>query len=141
MSYKISKMFVITATHCFDKTSELVVRAGATTSTWYGYIYKWALLYIHPSYVPETVTDNAKNDIAILKMADEIYFNDKVKPIRMAEESFPRYNHLIVTMSGYGRVCWDCKESGKLIQILQSTMDLDECRKRSSHHSIIYFTF
>lgn len=125
----ISNKFVLTAAHCIDKNETFVVRAGTEISTRWGTVYHVKNTIIHPKYVPYNKVDNPKNDMALLEVSTEIQFTNKIQPIQMAEEGFPKYNNLIVTASGYGQTCFNCSVSGTLLQVVLATILFDECNK------------
>lgn len=61
-----------------------------------GDTYKIEKLIGHSGYVPQTIT----NDIALIKLQEEIKYNDKVQPIKLPEKDTGCSVELV--LSGWG---------------------------------------
>lgn len=127
----ISSRFILTAAHCFDKTVDVVIRAGTEWSTWWGDIYRYEQIIKHPNYTMDTRYENSKNDIALMKVNRNIEFSNKVKAVKMAEKSFPASDNLIVKTSGFGLLCLKCKDSEYLLEMTLSTLVNEKCKKKT----------
>lgn len=108
----ITSRWILTAAHCSQNIAakDLVVVAGAIFLQSDGVSYQIEVVKNHPKYVP------IRNDIAVLKTATEIEFNEFVKAIALPTENVA--GSVPVTVSGWGRlkvsggsICFRSRES------------------------------
>lgn len=95
----ISARFVLTAAHCLRNSSNpnhYRVRVGTLKSVWWGSIYKVESLHIHPHH---TFTP-MRNDIALLKLKENLEFGKSVQPALLAGINDSKPVPLIVYASG-----------------------------------------
>ncbi|XP_059223363.1 uncharacterized protein LOC106089070 [Stomoxys calcitrans] len=99
----ISELYVVTAAHCvvIDQSTiripldMLSVRAGSLVTTSGGQHVPVAEVKIHPTY------RWFNHDIALVKLAEPLHFNDNVKAIALATKNPP--SGAYVSTSGWGR--------------------------------------
>uniref|UniRef100_A0A1I8NLI1 Peptidase S1 domain-containing protein n=1 Tax=Stomoxys calcitrans TaxID=35570 RepID=A0A1I8NLI1_STOCA len=99
----ISELYVVTAAHCvvIDQSTiripldMLSVRAGSLVTTSGGQHVAVAEVRIHPTY------RWFNHDIALVKLAEPLHFNDNVKAIALAKKNPP--SGVYVSTSGWGR--------------------------------------
>lgn len=122
----LDKRWILTAAHCLEKDMpKKFVRAGTVDSTWYGNIYKIKNHIRHAWYDAETY----KHDVALFELTEDIQYTDKMKNIKMADENFSLKVHDIVKVSGFGKTCYNCDDSGKLVETNLHVISRTECEK------------
>ncbi|XP_075979210.1 transmembrane protease serine 9-like [Anticarsia gemmatalis] len=96
----ISTNYILTAAHCLHywQVSQVVARAGSAYQK-KGTIIKIAYMILHPNYVSLTYD----NDVAVMKTATPIEFNDVTQPIRLPNNNRPLEDGSIITVSGWGQ--------------------------------------
>ncbi|XP_059223364.1 serine protease SP24D-like [Stomoxys calcitrans] len=126
----ISPHYVVTAAHCivYGKPSMRVpvdvlnVRAGSISTTSGGQLVNVTEVKPHPSFWQFT------NDIALVKLAQPLKFNDNVAAIPLASQNPP--SGAEVSTSGWGRI----STSGPLSPLLKYNtlvaLNTTECRSR-----------
>lgn len=119
----IGKKWILSAAHCFDEPKSLIVRAGTSTSTSGGTIYNIKKIHRHPNYN----RTYWQNDVAILELEEEIQYNSKMRPIEIVDDNFEFTAYQMVDTTGYGRTCFLCSASEKLMESHLSIVDYSEC--------------
>lgn len=94
--------------------SEYFVRAGTVDSIWFGNKYQNKNHIRHAWY--DKTNKNFKHDVALFELTEDIQYTDKMNNIKMANKDFSFKVHDIVKVSGFGRTCKTCDESGKLLE-------------------------
>ncbi|KAF7993880.1 hypothetical protein HCN44_011149 [Aphidius gifuensis] len=97
----IDEIHIITAAHCCQQLSpkELTVLTGANDlSSWLPKSYGVSQIYIHEDYIN---SGSFENDIAILSLSENIYFNSVTKAIKLPTQETPENTNL--TLSGWGK--------------------------------------
>ncbi|XP_075978590.1 trypsin-7-like [Anticarsia gemmatalis] len=119
----ISNNYILTAAHCLDgvKVSQIVVRAGSAYQK-KGTIIKIAYMILHPNYVSLT-TDN---DVAVMKTATPIEFNDVTQPIKLPNNNRPLEVGSIITVSGWGET-ESSAESNILLAVKVPVVSEERC--------------
>lgn len=119
----IGKRWILSAAHCFQNQKNLVVRAGTSTSTSGGIKFQIKKVHTIPSY------NNTywQNDVAIIELEEEIQYNSKMKPIEIVDKYFEFTPYQMVDTTGYGRTCFFCSYSEKLMESHLSIVDYSEC--------------
>lgn len=94
-----------------DDVSKYFVRAGTVDCTWFRSKYPIKNRIKHAWYDENTY----KHDVALFEFTEDIQYSDKMKSIKMADESFSLKVHDIVKVSGFGQTCDTCPDSEKLL--------------------------
>lgn len=124
--------WILTAAHCLrDDMSKYFIRAGTADSTWFGNTYQIKNHIKHAWYDEKTF----KHDVALFELTDDIPYTDKMKNIKMADESFSLKLHDIVKVSGFGETCFKCDASEKLLETNLHVISRTECEKSFSNLS------
>ncbi|XP_050497854.1 trypsin alpha-like [Diabrotica virgifera virgifera] len=94
---------VITAAHCVhNKTSEPVsIIAGTSEWAHPGTIIKIKSISMHENFSTDGRT--AKNDIAIIKLAEKVKFSNKIQPIKLPPETTKLSEGTSLTIAGWGQ--------------------------------------
>lgn len=81
----LNGLWILTAAHCLDN-NPIIVHAGATdqTNNSIGQRIQIAHKIKHLNYVPASSTNPATNDMALLRLAQPLCFNERVQPISFA---------------------------------------------------------
>ncbi|XP_031616808.1 serine protease 38-like [Contarinia nasturtii] len=118
----ISERWLISNAHC-NIFNILIfyqfVRVGSNYSTWYGEkhdIEKWV---IHPDYVKDT----AKNDVALIKLEEDLKYSQQIKPIPMVKENFIVSEGLIIKTAGFGDIAYDVPNHDVLMEAVFSACE------------------
>jgi trypsin len=82
----LNALWVLTAAHCLEGASSIIVHAGTTdqTNNAIGQRVAVAATIIHPNYLPEGPTNPATNDMALLRLALPLCLNEGVQPVSYA---------------------------------------------------------
>lgn len=122
----IGKRWIATAAHCLRgyTPSGYTVLAGTNNLRKGGARYNPDKLFTHPLYNKPSF----HNDIGLIRLKEDIVFNERVKPIEYLWHEVP--NNSTITLTGWGRL----SAGGKLPDQLQ-TIDLnyvpyEECLER-----------
>ena len=99
----INKKFVITAAHCWDsRFTNLRVFVGEHSMcdgiNEGGKAIKVKTATMHPNYNKKTMD----NDIAVLELAEELTFTDKIKPACLPSSATKDFSGTASTISGWG---------------------------------------
>ncbi|KAL4703805.1 hypothetical protein ACJJTC_011605 [Scirpophaga incertulas] len=126
----INRNAVLTAAHCivsFDYDRMVVVRrARLGTSTLRplgGSIHTLAALAWHPDYNPATL----KSDVAIVKLAPDVVFTDKIRPARIAGPNYALPDDTTVTVVGWGDIGIDERLPNVLQKLDIKTVNREFC--------------
>ncbi|KAK9736473.1 Trypsin [Popillia japonica] len=94
----LSERYILTAAHCVYRQvpENLTVVSGSNTLDQGGDTYKIEKLIPHQGYVQETIT----NDIALIKLTEEVKYGDKVVAIKLPEQETGC--NVELTLSGWG---------------------------------------
>ncbi|XP_031627817.1 trypsin-3-like [Contarinia nasturtii] len=120
----VSKNWIVTASHCVigQSSRTLEVLVGTNDLKNGGIYYKVARYFAHEQYDSPAFA----NDIALIKVKDEIEFTEKVKPIELSKDEVPDGAEL--TLTGWGRL----SAGGALPQLLQviqlNAVQTERCR-------------
>lgn len=76
-----------------------------------------------------------KHDMALIELTEDIQYSDKMKNIKMADESFSIKVHDVVKVSGFGGTCYTCDGSEKLLETNLHVISRTECEKDFSNLS------
>lgn len=130
----IAPQWILTAAHCVTlhviDPSILRVRAGATNRRTEGELFRVDKVILHPGYVPAT----NDFDVALIRLKNEIEFNDKMNFVKLAKESDS------LAYIGYGLVSgWgDTQNSSESAIHLRGTyvrvIDRDLCNEAYDNH-------
>ncbi|XP_075978591.1 trypsin-3-like [Anticarsia gemmatalis] len=95
----ISQNYILTAAHCIHRLQppDLVVQVGSAHLKT-GTVIKLVELIAHPDYNSKTID----NDVALMKTATPIEFNDIIQPIKLPGEDGSLEEGSILTLSGWG---------------------------------------
>lgn len=116
----IGEKWLITSAHCHMNLwwpFYQFVRVGSNSSTSWGDKFDIEKWIIHPDYS----NDNAKNDLAIIKLKEELKFSENIKAIKMVNEYFTTPEGSTVKVAAFGTICDDCQASDELIEAVLST--------------------
>merc|ERR1712193_375577 len=99
----VNKKFVITAAHCYNSMfTDLRVIVGEHNLcdgvNEGGKVIKVKKITLHPDYNSKTVD----NDIAVLELAEDLTFTDKIKPACLPSSETKDYSGGASTISGWG---------------------------------------
>lgn len=99
----VAKRWVITAAHCVENyvASDLYIEAGVTNqkkTTKRKQSFNCTAIYKHQSYGIKAPYDE---DIAVLRLSDDVVFNDHVRPLCLNTKSLKTSQRCSVT--GYGK--------------------------------------
>merc|ERR1712117_278502 len=99
----VNKKFVITAAHCYNSMfTDLRVIVGEHNLcdgvNEGGKVVKVKKITLHPDYNSRTVD----NDIALLELAEDLTFTDKIKPACLPSSEAKDYSGSASTISGWG---------------------------------------
>ena len=99
----VAKRWVITAAHCVENNvpSDLYIEAGVTNqkkTTKRKQSFNCTAIYKHQSYGIKAPYDE---DIAVLRLSDDVVFNDHVRPLCLNTKSLKTSQRCSVT--GYGK--------------------------------------
>merc|ERR1712117_688673 len=99
----VNKKFVITAAHCYNSMfTDLRVIVGEHNLcdgvNEGGKVIKVKKITLHPDYNSRTVD----NDIAVLELAEDLTFTDKIKPACLPSSETKDYSGSASTISGWG---------------------------------------
>merc|ERR1712117_674482 len=99
----VNKKFVITAAHCYNSMfTDLRVIVGEHNLcdgvNEGGKVVKVKKITLHPDYNSRTVD----NDIAVLELAEDLTFTDKIKPACLPSSQTKDYSGSASTISGWG---------------------------------------
>lgn len=85
---------------------------------------------IHPDYNPYEFT----NDIAVVILAEDIEFNEKVQPIKVSTSPVP--DNEKVTSAGWGYTTYNGEISNDLHWMSQTVVNAEECAEASPGETI-----
>merc|ERR1711872_722282 len=99
----VNKRFVITAAHCYNSMfTKMEVIVGEHNEcdgvNEGGKLIKVKKITLHPDYNSRTVD----NDIAVLELAEDLTFTDKIKPACLPSSETKDYSGSASTISGWG---------------------------------------
>ncbi|XP_044757150.1 trypsin-3-like [Coccinella septempunctata] len=97
----ISTKYILTAAHCANQipAKDFSVRVGSTTIDKGGVVHEVEKVIVHPNF-----TSKYENDVALLELSTPLEFNNKVRPVKLAEyrQRLPPAGTLAL-VSGWGR--------------------------------------
>lgn len=122
----LNKRYLLTAAHCtkfdYSKPDYIKVVVGALHRSNGGVVMEVDKITPHKEFDPFYL----KNDIALIRTAKEIKFNDQVQPIPLPTEDIDEGKSLVV--SGWGKTGPNSRPD--ILQHIEvRTMDSDECDK------------
>uniref|UniRef100_U5ESQ1 Putative trypsin-like serine protease n=1 Tax=Corethrella appendiculata TaxID=1370023 RepID=U5ESQ1_9DIPT len=121
----IADKWVVTAGHCASgqNPGSFKVLTGTNDLKKGGVSYQPDKLFIHSRYNKP----NFHNDIALIRLKENIKFNNLTQPIEFSYEVVP--NDAVITLTGWGRL----SAGGSLPNLLQTIdlkyVDYDKCRE------------
>ncbi|KAK3875920.1 hypothetical protein Pcinc_019238 [Petrolisthes cinctipes] len=126
----ISDRFILTAAHCVSgkQPGDLYVRAGETVrGNPQSITVNVQQIIVHNGY---SALSHVKNDIALLKLATSLPYNDRVFPVCLAANG-DKFDNEIAVVSGWGR-----NESGGntlngLHEVSVKVLSKENCRQNS----------
>ncbi|KAI4471106.1 polyserase-related [Holotrichia oblita] len=106
----LNQHYILTAAHCIHRQvpENLTVVTGSNNLDEGGNTYKIEKLIAHQGYVPQTIT----NDIALIKLAEEVKYGDKVEAIKLPEKDTGC--NIELTLSGWGTTTYPGQIPNKL---------------------------
>jgi secreted trypsin-like serine protease len=127
----LTPTFILTAVHCikYDGLNSIIVSAGSADR---GTENEQA----QHIAVAEAITENydatvMKNDVAILKLASELKYNDAIQPICLASGN-EQYSNQPATVIGWGKTAHDGKTSGMLQKLEVQIPSNQECVEKGA---------
>ncbi|XP_065353230.1 venom protease-like [Cloeon dipterum] len=112
----ISERYVLTAAHCIGQDRPRVVRLGehdlSTSDDGASPVdYRVQSVIVHPDYSPPS----KYNDLALIRLANDVRFTQKIRPACLNTES--PYGGSMVIASGWGKVGFTESQSPKLLKV------------------------
>ncbi|GJQ70815.1 hypothetical protein Trydic_g742 [Trypoxylus dichotomus] len=106
----LNERYILTAAHCIHRQipENLTVVTGSNNLNEGGDTYKVEKIIEHKGYLPQTIT----NDIALIKLQEDVKYGDKVKPINLPEKDTGCDVEL--TLSGWGTTTFPGEIPNKL---------------------------
>lgn len=131
----LNNRFLLTAAHCskfdYSKPAYISVVVGALHRSNGGVVMDVDKITPHEAFDPWTL----RNDIALIRTAKEIKFNDKIQPIPLPSEDVDDGKPLII--SGWGKNGDDSRPD-TLQYIEVQSLDRDECDKSFNNKNSIF---
>ncbi|RWS29267.1 secreted salivary gland peptide-like protein [Leptotrombidium deliense] len=124
----VTDRFIITAAHCVrgQKETDITVRLGAyefeNEERKMTNDYKVERIFIHPNYNKTS----QQNDIAILKLASKVPFNDDIHPICLPSEN-NKYVGKMATVVGWGATEYGGPSAKRLQEVTLPIWTNQEC--------------
>lgn len=131
----LTKRFLLTAAHCTQgmnsKPQFVYAVAGALRRLSGGVVVKLDKITAHEKYDPYKI----RNDVSLLRTAQEITFTDAIQPIALPSANLPEEGNTPVLLSGWGRTSYPTPiGKPQLPDILQftypHTLSFKDCVKR-----------
>ncbi|XP_069701693.1 chymotrypsin-2-like [Periplaneta americana] len=97
----LNEIYILTAAHCVsnEDASKLSILVGTVDLRDGGERYNVEAITVHEDY---NVTNNAINDIAVLKLQSAISFNEDVQPVKLPAQMEPTPDGTPATVIGFG---------------------------------------
>lgn len=126
-----NKRWIVTAGHCVDGASPvgMTVVAGSTRLSTGGDSYNVEKIIVHPSFNPWELT----SDIAVLKVTEDIQFNEYVQPIPLSTQYVGESESVA---SGWGTTSYPGSIPDRLQFIELITLTNNECAERHASTGI-----
>ncbi|XP_040296158.1 serine protease 33-like [Bufo bufo] len=131
----ISRQWVLSAAHCFEKNSNLnyyYLRLGAYKLGSYSNEHEVKVsvkeIIIHPEYTGEVAS---RGDIALLKLSSTVTYNKYIMPISLPASSVTFPCGMECWVTGWGNIASgvDLPEPMTLQKVEAPLIDLERCRK------------
>nr|XP_022914398.1 chymotrypsin-2-like [Onthophagus taurus] len=119
----IQENYILTAAHCIDgqKPDNFTIVTGSNLLDTGGDSYQVEKIIQHPDYNSQSI----KNDIALLKLTDNIHYGDKVGQIKLPSDDIGP--NVGVVLSGWGTLTYPGKPPNKLQTIELTTIPNLRC--------------
>ncbi|XP_054014049.1 uncharacterized protein LOC128895470 isoform X1 [Hylaeus anthracinus] len=128
----ISDRWIVSAAHCFYHAQDKywVARIGATRRGSFPSPYEQVLRLDHISLHPEYIDNGFINDIAMLRLEEQVVFSDYVRPICLPETE-PK-SGTMCTVTGWGQLF----EIGRIFpdtlqEVQLPVISTEECRRKT----------
>ncbi|KAL0868074.1 hypothetical protein ABMA27_008714 [Loxostege sticticalis] len=101
----IARNWVISAAHCTANRAYIVIRAGVVHVATPEFTTETTEWFNHPTFVDQMAHVVQPNDIALLKLNEDVPYTRLTQPIRVQPrvDAFRNYNNLRLVASGHGR--------------------------------------
>ncbi|XP_026739093.1 trypsin, alkaline C-like [Trichoplusia ni] len=121
---------VLTAAHCphQDPPNRWRFRVGSTWANNGGIVHHINQIIIHPQFVRATF----ESDIAVLRSATNIVFNNAVAPASIAGSNYNLRDNQVVWAAGWGSTAFGGSNSPQLRHVQIWTINQAVCRQRYS---------
>ncbi|XP_029161316.1 serine protease 53-like [Nylanderia fulva] len=120
----ISNKWAVTAAHCVSLSANRYRLNAGNNDKYKGVYYQVKRIIRHPAYNDLTID----YDIALLEVDGEIRFNDRLQPVKLAENELA--NGVMVNVTGWGAVQPGGKSSPVLRKVSLPIVDRKTCRNR-----------
>ncbi|XP_050663910.1 chymotrypsin-2-like [Leptidea sinapis] len=120
----LNKRWILTAAHCTVGSSPLTITVVVGTNSLKkgGVQYSVEKIIVHKEYDSGLIM----NDISILKVSEDIEFNEIVQPIELPEEDTDPGADLVLT--GWGRLSYPGNLPDKLQMINLTSLSVKDCK-------------
>ncbi|XP_014227695.1 chymotrypsin-2-like [Trichogramma pretiosum] len=135
----IHKRYILTAAHCLvekkHKVNKITVTVGTNKLDFKkGTIYKSEKFILHENYTRRAVDlfkDRRKmhNDIALIRMSEDIKFNRDVKPIELVPSDYKYTVGENLLLSGWGLRSINSTSPDHLLMAIGKITNFEECKK------------
>ncbi|XP_076641362.1 chymotrypsin-1 [Halictus rubicundus] len=126
----INARYILTAAHCVHGLKDLrpiTVQAGTNQLSARGTVYGVEKVTAHPNYNSFLIT----NDVAVIRVNQNIAFNNLVKPINLASSNVPEGSKVV--LSGWGTTRAGGQVPDKLQEINLNIYSQSQCKKTHSN--------
>ncbi|XP_037298769.1 trypsin, alkaline B-like [Manduca sexta] len=119
---------ILTAAHCpyNEPVNRWRIRTGSTFANSGGVVHNVNSYRIYPKYNPRTLN----NDIAIMRTASIISFNNAAQPARIAGPNYIVGDNQVVWAAGWGALWYQGPGSERLRHVQVWTVNMVTCRAR-----------
>ncbi|KAL0896045.1 hypothetical protein ABMA27_012026 [Loxostege sticticalis] len=120
----LNKRWILTAAHCTVGQSTFLIRVTVGTNSLVsgGQSYGVEKIIVHEAYDENLIA----NDVSLIKLAQDIEFNDRVQPISLPDADTPAGADLLLT--GWGRTSYPGDLPNKLQMINLKALSVEACQ-------------
>ncbi|KAG6460008.1 trypsin, alkaline C-like [Manduca sexta] len=124
----LNSRHVLTAAHCpyYETVNTCRVRSGSTFANSGGVVHNLNSFLIHPNYNSRT----RDYDIAIMRTATTIAFNNAAQPAKIAGPNYIVGDNQVVWAAGWGAIWYEGPGSEQLRHVQVWTVNQATCRSR-----------